>query len=250
MDKESFFGGRAQSECSVLISIGSLEGPYTRRGGREDPAKIARANSPERTTFLREFHFDRRRLRLRSSAVRRAVALVSHHMSAHSNSSGPRSNRYSGDRCTNWSEYKPWWLEVQAVLKRFDGKIAKRPLFLKIIELHPLDGFIRPCSAHEAEAQLESCSPEFMKGLRAVFILSGTTKQLKSWGRATTFYGHYWKSCVFLHAYPFGRVELVSLRRFYLRDVLMHEIGHHLDSKNLSRADREQFAEQFAKPHG
>jgi hypothetical protein len=171
-------------------------------------------------------------------------------MSAHSNGSGPRSNWYSEDRFTNWSEYEPWWLEVQAVFKRFDGKIAKRPSFPKIIELPPLQGFICPCFASEVEAQLTSCSPEFLKGLRAVFILSGTTKQLKSWGRATTFYGRYWKNCVFLHAYPFGRAELVSLRRFYVRNVLMHEIGHHLDARNVTQKDREQFAEQFAKKHG
>lgn len=171
-------------------------------------------------------------------------------MSSHSNGSGPRSNSYSENRFTNWSEYEPWWLEVQAVFKRFDGKIAKRPAFPKIIELPPLAGFIRPCSDGEVEAQLTSCPLEFLKGLRAVFILSGTTKQLKSWGRTTTFYGHYWRSCVFLHAYPFGRSELISLRRFYLRNVLMHEIGHHLDTRNLERKDRERFAEQFARTHG
>ena len=171
-------------------------------------------------------------------------------MSAHSNGSGPRSNAYSGNRFTNWSEYEPWWLEVQAVFKRFDGKIAKRPAFPRIIELPPLDGFIRPCSAGEVEAQLTSCPPEFLKGLRAVFILSGTTKQLKSWGRATTFYGHYWRSCVFLHAYPFGRADLIALRRFYIRSVLMHEIGHHLDRRNTMREDRERFADQFARTHG
>ena len=171
-------------------------------------------------------------------------------MSAHNNGSGPRSNRYSENRFTNWSEYEPWWLEIQAVFKRFDGKIAKRPSFPKIIELPRLEGFITPCSAREVEAQLRSCSPEFLTGLRAVFILSGTTKQLKSWGSATTFYGHYWRSCVFLHAYPFGRTDLDSLRRFYLRNVLMHEIGHHLDGWNIARKDRERFAEEFAKTHG
>ncbi len=171
-------------------------------------------------------------------------------MSAHSNGSGPRSNSYSENRFTNWSEYEPWWLEVQAVFKRFDGKIAKRPAFPKIIELPALLGFIRTCSAAEVEAQLRSCPAEFLKGLRAVFILSGTTKQLKSWGRTATFYGHYWNRCVFLHAYPFGRAELTSLRRFYLRDVLMHEIGHHLDNRNVTRQDRERFAEQFARKHG
>jgi hypothetical protein len=171
-------------------------------------------------------------------------------MSAHSNGSGPRANSYSENRFTNWSEYEPWWLEIQAVFKRFDGKIAKRPAFPKIIELPPLEGFIRPCSAGEVETQLANCPVEFVKGLRAIFILSGTTKQLKSWGRAKTFYGHYWRSCVFLHAYPFGQAELISLRRFYLRDVLMHEIGHHLDTRNVTRKDRERFAEQFAKIHG
>jgi hypothetical protein len=184
-------------------------------------------------------------------AIRLTVVEIEwHHMSAHSHGSGPRSNSYSENRFTNWSEYEPWWLEIQAVFKRFDGKIAKRPAFPKIIEFPALEGFIRPCSAGEVEAQLTNCSPEFLKGLRAIFILSGTQKQLKSWGSATTFYGHYWNRCVFLHACPFGRAELTSLRRFYLRNVLMHEIGHHLDTQNLTRKDRERFAEQFANTHG
>lgn len=171
-------------------------------------------------------------------------------MSAHSNGSGPRSNAYSRNKFTNWSEYKPWWLEIQAVYKRFDGKIAKRPAFPKIIEIKALEGFIRPCSAREVEDQLLRCSPEYLKDLRAVFILSGTVKQLKSWGKATTYCGHYWRECVFLHAYPFGRSDLDWLRRFYLRDVLIHEIGHHLDTHNETREKRERFANEFARKNG
>lgn len=171
-------------------------------------------------------------------------------MSAFNNGSGPRSNRYSEDRFTNWSDYEPWWLEVQAVFKRFDGKIATRPTFPKIIELEPFAGFIRPCTAAQIELQLSRCSPEFLTGLRAVFILSGAAKQLRSWGRVTTFYGRYWRSCVFLHAYPFGRADLNWLRRFYVRNVLMHEIGHHVDVRNIKKKDRERFAEEFATIHG
>jgi hypothetical protein len=169
-------------------------------------------------------------------------------MSAHNNGSGPRSNSYSKNRFTNWSEYEPWWLEIQAVFKRFDSRIAKRPPFPKIIEFAPLEGFIRPCSAKEVEAQLLSCSPDFLKGLRAVFILPGTTKQLKR--GSPDFYGHYWNACVFLHAYPFGRAELNSLRRFYLRNVLMHELGHHVDTRNSTKKDREKFAEAFVRKNG
>lgn len=168
-------------------------------------------------------------------------------MNAHNNGSGPRSNSYSQNRFTNWSEYEPWWLEVQATFKRFDGKIAKRPAFPRVIELEPLEGFIRPCRAGDIEAQLAKCPTEFLMGLRAVFILSGTTKQLKSWRRRRAFYGQYWRSCVFLHAYPFGRADLHWLRRFYVCDVLMHEIGHHVDVGNVGKKDRERFAEEFAR---
>jgi hypothetical protein len=171
-------------------------------------------------------------------------------MSAHSNGSGPRSNRYSEQRFTNWSEYEPWWLEAQAVFKRFDDKIAKYPEFPKIIELAPSEGFIRPCTAKEVEAQLLNCPADFYEGLRAVFILAGTKKQLKSYSNSIVTYGHYWRSCVFLHAYPFGRAELNSLHRFYIRNVLMHELGHHIDKINKTTKDQERFAKQFAKTHG
>jgi hypothetical protein len=171
-------------------------------------------------------------------------------MSAYNGGSGPRSNSYSKNRFSNWAEYEPWWLEVQATYRRFDGKIAKRPAFPKIIELAPLEGFIRPCTAKEVETQLSSCPPEFLKGLRAVFILSGTKKQLKSWIGSTAFYGHYWQRCVFLHGYPFGRADLNRLHRFYLRDVLMHEVGHHVDLQNETTKDRERFAQRFARTHG
>jgi hypothetical protein len=31
---------------------------------------------------------------------------------------------------------------------------------------------------------------------------------------------------------------------------LMHEIGHHIDTRNVTREARERFAEQFAQKHG
>jgi hypothetical protein len=178
------------------------------------------------------------------------IGKISSNMSAHNGSSGPRANAYSEDKFTNWAEYKPWWLEIQAVYKRFDGRIAKHPAFPKIIELPAILGFIRPCTGKQVEAQLRSCRPEFLDDLRAVFILSGTVKQLKSWRGDKPFVGHYWQRCIFLHAYPFGRASLNWLERFYLRDVLMHELGHHVDSFNEARSKRERFADEFARKHG
>jgi len=169
-------------------------------------------------------------------------------MRVHNGGSGPRSNKYSSNRFTNWSEYEPWWLEVQSVFKRFNGKIAKNPKFPKVIEFGALEGFVRPCTARQVEVKLRSCPPELLKGLRAVFILSGTKKQLKSWSRSNCVYGHYWNCCVFLHAYPSSfNVDLDGLNRFYINDTLMHEVAHHLDLQNTTKKDRERFAERFVR---
>lgn len=172
-------------------------------------------------------------------------------MSAYNQGSGPRSNRYSEDRFTNWSEYEPWFLEAQSVFKRFDGRIAKHPTFPKIIEIAPSEGFVHPCTAREVESKLMICPVEFFKDLRAVFILSGTKKQMKAWGRSAPFHGYYWNRCVFLHAWPFSSITDVDwLHRYYIKNVLMHEIGHHLDVRNITKKEREKFAEQFALLHG
>lgn len=47
--------------------------------------------------------------------------------------------------------------------------------------------------------------------------------------------------------------DAASLRQFYLRDVLMHELGHHVDRGNFAfKTDRkaERLAEWFATENG
>jgi hypothetical protein len=41
-----------------------------------------------------------------------------------------------------------------------------------------------------------------------------------------------------------------AIRDFYLNNVLIHELGHILDSRNTSPIDRERYAEWFAVEHG
>ena len=41
-----------------------------------------------------------------------------------------------------------------------------------------------------------------------------------------------------------------SIRDFYLNNILIHELGHLLDDRNSSYADRERYAEWFAIEHG
>ena len=159
---------------------------------------------------------------------------------------------YSEDRCTNWTEFDPAWAEALAVYKRFDGRISKNPDFPKIIALPTLEGFLRPCSLDQVESKLREIRPEYIEGLRAVFILGGTQKQLKSWGSSVTTYGHYWRSCIFLHAYPSEgrRLNPTQLRTYFIRNVLVHEIGHHVDQHYTTTKERERFAEAFAKEYG
>jgi hypothetical protein len=41
-----------------------------------------------------------------------------------------------------------------------------------------------------------------------------------------------------------------TIKRYYLENILIHELGHTLDRKNSSRKDREAYAEHFARKYG
>jgi hypothetical protein len=89
------------------------------------------------------------------------------------------------------------------------------------------------------------------QGLRAVFLLAGTRKQEKSWFSNLGCYGTYWNSCVFLYAHPFNLPSgytLDHLRRFYLDDVLVHEVAHHIDRERIAdHKTKESFAHAFVQ---
>jgi hypothetical protein len=135
-------------------------------------------------------------------------------------------------------------------------------------------GFVRPCTP-EAVANVLGVIPNaFLHDLTGVFLLGGTTRQ-RSLTTKTT-YGMYSRGRIFLCAYPqklmtqkwarmpkpsvtkeytkFGATlvphgkggalltfDESSLRQFYLYDVLLHEVGHHVD-----RDDKADNAERFA----
>jgi len=47
-----------------------------------------------------------------------------------------------------------------------------------------------------------------------------------------------------------AHLDMGTLRAFYLGDVLMHELGHHVDLHNVRPQSREKFANWFAQHHG
>lgn len=171
-------------------------------------------------------------------------------MSAHHQSSGPRSNAYSESKFTNWTAYDPYFAEARAAYKRFDSRLPAQPAFPRVITLAPLlPDFIHVCQAEHVERRLRRVPAEHLEDLRAVFLLAGTRKQQRCWSSSLYCYGLYWRSCVFLYAYLFSEAQrryIDVLRDFYLNDVLIHEIGHHVDrDRSASRHTKEGFANAF-----
>ncbi len=175
-------------------------------------------------------------------------------MSAHFQSSGPRSNAYSESKFTNWTVYDPFFAEARSAYKRFDDRLAAQPAFPRVVALPPLSpDFIHPVKRGEVEHRLQRMPSEHLAGLRAVFLLSGTRKQQRSWTGSLGCYGIYWRACIFLCAHPFklGSYNLDSIRELYLDGVLVHEIAHHIDRYRRAADDtKEGFAHAFVQQQG
>jgi hypothetical protein len=201
-----------------------------------------------------------------------------------SRNSGPRSNAWSVSKLTNQTPFDPFLEEANIAYDRYYDEClgAEKPLVRKIAT-HP--SFIMPVTASEVEAVLATIPDRFIESLNGVFLLGGTNKQLKASRHMV--YGMYRFPKIYLHAFPLRRLKTVyktspkpsnlieikrtgaqiterngecvvefnqdSLRTFYLRDVLMHEIGHHVDRKNQNKKPlwkEEGFAEWFATEYG
>jgi hypothetical protein len=175
-------------------------------------------------------------------------------MSAHFQSSGPRSNAYSESKFTNWALYDPFFAEARSAYKRFDDRLPSQPAFPRVVALAPLSpDFIHPARRTEVEHRLHRMPPKHLGGLRAVFLLAGTRKQQRSWITSRGCYGIYWHECVFLCAHPFelGRHNRDSIRDLYLDDVLVHEVAHHIDRhRRAAYNTKEGFAHAFVQQKG
>lgn len=192
-----------------------------------------------------------------------------------------RSNIYSGQRFTNWSPHDPWWGEVETLPSKMRpraevARTGETPLGIFDRPLAP--GFLRPWSVDDIVTVLSAVPHRYLGELTGVFLLGGTTRQRRL--KSVT-YGMYSSNRVYLFALPTPKLTQVwpvtpkpsvmqrykkfgatftslgngetkltfdelSLRRFYLYDVLLHEIGHHVDTGHRS-GDAERFARWFAE---
>lgn len=181
--------------------------------------------------------------------------------------------------------FDPGDSELEAVIRKFEANATSVPAPAIIAEpLHK--DFIAPASAGDVRAQLDRVPAHFLRELKAVFILGGSNKQAQAF-RAAFAYGRYIEGMIFLHAFPKERLSRVyktplkpsdtieyaragavvetkagkqeirfdrtALKRFYCRDVLMHELGHHVEETiggHKTYKKSEGFANWFAGEYG
>lgn len=205
-------------------------------------------------------------------------------MSGFKRSSGERSNIYSESKFTNWSRYNPFDLEI-STLPEYSKPSLRLNTSLGTISVYVQDlhsKFIHPVSAEDVQHVLGRVPVEYLVHLHTVHLLGGTSRQLKA-SKKSFRYGCYGSGTIYLYAFPkrmlkdywvslpkptivdeYERMgahwrqdqagwwlefDRGSLKRYYLFDVLLHELGHHHDKRVWKRdtPSAERYAEWFAQ---
>ena len=161
---------------------------------------------------------------------------------------------------------------------------------IKVLERPLHESFLRPYTIRDIEKTLASVPLKFLVRLSRILLLGGTKKQEQRAFRNNFYFGRYHRSwhhrnaMIALHAFPkkmmrfphldrphwiheYVRAGAIcrqegnhtiiefneqSLKTFYLRDVLIHEIGHHVDCLRRGYLGdlTEEFANWFAGEYG
>ena len=199
-----------------------------------------------------------------------------------------RSNMYSESKYSNWALYDPQQSEINRLriskpTSSFELEVGNK---VRLFSMPLHDSFTRPYDEDDVVSMLGKLPQDMLLGLERIVLFGGTTRQAKSAWHDDWCYGCYGAGSVYLFAFPKRRMawpskklhkpsELIayeragvkivheskkwvyyfddaSLRRFYLWDVLVHEIGHHVDRfhPDRSRKRSERFAEFFARTYG
>jgi hypothetical protein len=205
-----------------------------------------------------------------------------------------RSNMYSESKYTNWAPFDPYQGERTAIpcnLTPTSSFSVSDSETCDIYERPIHEAFMRPFGASDVETVLETIPHNFLVGLRSIYLMGGTWKQDKIAMGDVYHYGEYGWCNIYLFAFPRRRLhwrrknlpkpdirqeferagavfrqdgdgwisefDETSLKTFYLYDVLIHEIGHHVDRHNWrpfrhgkSDSQAERFAEWFVREHG
>lgn len=148
----------------------------------------------------------------------------------------------------------------------------------RLVTLEPGEGYIHPVSADDVRDRIAQLPRQFAQAVDTVQLGSITRKR-----KMFPLYGMQWGPNVYLYPIEASLVERyarppkpdqliearmfggqwidaggawelhwtpAAIRDFYLNNVLIHEIGHILDTRNRSFQKREQYANWFAIEYG
>ncbi|MCI5141780.1 MAG: hypothetical protein D3909_08655 [Candidatus Electrothrix sp. ATG1] len=201
---------------------------------------------------------------------------------------GHRAQRISSwteSKRTNCTTFDPYVHSAEYAYfeKYYDELNSSNEIVIKNEKTH--EKFLMPVSTNDIETTINSLPSEFFTGLKGVILLSGSNKQFKV-SRGNLFcFGMYYAQCIFLFPYPrdqlvvssqslpaphiqreYERAGVIysrkdtrwvrkfnkkSLKTYYLKDVFVHELGHHVDRhKERSDEKSEIYADWFATEYG
>jgi hypothetical protein len=194
---------------------------------------------------------------------------------------------YSQSKCSNWAAYDPYLGEISQIRPDQEPTaeiVLSHDISIKVLERPLHEAFLRPYTIRDIEEVLATIPLKFLVGLSRILLLGGTKKQQQTL-ESFRFGTYYNNAMVCLNAFPRkmmqfspqqvpphrlqeyfragavclhkGNREFIefneqSLKTFYLRDVLVHEVGHHVDWLRRQHWNKitEEFAEWFTREYG
>ncbi len=196
-----------------------------------------------------------------------------------------RSNAWSGSKSSNQSKFDPYlseWALVRADRNPMTTIILSDELKIDVYMRPIRDTFVRPFTIDDLEKTLQSIPLKFLHGLERIILFGGTKKQELTAGRMFRDGMYYpFESGGMIVLYPFlekrmnwncsryspheiqefrwagakivsykgglfAQFDEESLKKYYLKIVLIHEIGHHVDWMKNKHDSKKPITEEFA----
>lgn len=197
-----------------------------------------------------------------------------------------RTGLYAESKESNWTNFDPFDAALdKAYFNKYWEKLNRGNSDFIIFSEQTNDKFVMPINEIDIHTAFKNIPKTFLSELKGVVLLSGSSKQAKTSSSKLFCYGSYCFGVIFIFPFPKSEMRSVSktlppphiqreyeragikyefrdnkwhkefslssLHQFYLNDVLMHELGHHVDRGNKkTHNESERYAEWFATEYG
>lgn len=197
-----------------------------------------------------------------------------------------RTGLYAESKESNWTTFDPFDAAIDdAYFNKYWHQFYDDTKDLTILTEPVNDKFVMPINENDIKSAFQKVPSEFLNELKGVVLLSGSNKQARTSSSQLFCYGCYYFGVIFIFPFPKNKMHstskhlppphiqreyeragityefrdkkwhkefsLNSLHHFYLNDVLMHELGHHVDRGNKKTHNKsERYAEWFATEYG